>query len=167
MAESPTDRPEVTLWPSLVQPTLSEPHMYLSLELHTLVTTHTNTMPGPAAQTKVDGAPVVYGLSLTRLTQCAHWHSPLDIIAVKHFCCKKFYACISCHDALETHASDVWPCTRRDEGAVLCGQCRHVLTVNEYLESGSRCTECGSAFNPGCKKHWGLYFEVGDKSSES
>jgi uncharacterized CHY-type Zn-finger protein len=28
------------------------------------------------------------------------------------------------------------------------------------MKSGSKCTACGSAFNPGCKNHWGMYFEV-------
>jgi uncharacterized CHY-type Zn-finger protein len=104
--------------------------------------------------------PIVHGLSLTPLTQCAHWHSPLDIIAIKHFCCKRFYACISCHDASETHKSGIWPRTSKEEPAVLCGQCKHVLTIEEYMKSGSKCTKCGSGFNPGCKNHWELYFEV-------
>ncbi|KAF2825631.1 zinc finger CHY domain-containing protein [Ophiobolus disseminans] len=104
--------------------------------------------------------PTIHGLSLTPLTQCAHWHSPLDIIAIKHFCCNKFYACISCHDACETHPSGVWPSDQRRERAVVCGACRHVLTIDEYLACGSKCTACGSGFNPGCKGHWGLYFEM-------
>ncbi|CAN9267945.1 unnamed protein product [Alternaria alternata] len=102
----------------------------------------------------------VHGVSVTPLTQCAHWHSPLDIIAIKHFCCQKFYACISCHDACESHMSSVWPFARRDESAVLCGQCKHILTISEYMESGSKCTQCASAFNPGCNNHWELYFEL-------
>ncbi|RYN29245.1 hypothetical protein AA0112_g7349 [Alternaria arborescens] len=105
-------------------------------------------------------APIVHGISVTPLTQCTHWHSPLDIIAIKHFCCQKFYACISCHDACESHKSFVWPLARRDESAVLCGQCKHILTISEYMESGSKCTRCASAFNPGCKNHWALYFEL-------
>lgn len=104
--------------------------------------------------------PSVHGLSLTPSTQCEHYHSPLDIIAIKHFCCRKFYACITCHDALETHKSGVWPRDQRDEKAVLCGACGHVLGVGEYMASGSRCTECEAGFNPGCKGHWKLYFEV-------
>ncbi|KAF2011476.1 hypothetical protein BU24DRAFT_281853 [Aaosphaeria arxii CBS 175.79] len=112
--------------------------------------------------------PTVHGLSVTPLTQCTHWHSPLDIIAIKHFCCQKFYACISCHDALESHASAPWPkevyekdaSNEGGQGAVLCGKCKHVLGVSEYLGCGSQCTKCGSGFNPGCKLHWGLYFEV-------
>lgn len=105
-------------------------------------------------------SPEVHGISVTSLTQCAHWHSPLDIIAIKHACCGRFYACINCHDALEKHASARWPSTQRDEHAVVCGKCKHLLSINEYLESGSRCTRCDADFNPGCKRHWDLYFEM-------
>jgi uncharacterized CHY-type Zn-finger protein len=106
--------------------------------------------------------PTVHGVSVTPLTQCTHWHSDLDIIAIKHTCCQKFYACISCHDALETHKSGVLSLDRRDEKVVLCGACKHILAVDEYMKSGSECTKCGSSFNPGCKSHWGLYFELGN-----
>ena len=111
--------------------------------------------------------PIVHGLSVTPLTQCAHWHSPLDIIAIKHFCCQKFYACISCHDAGEIHKSGVWPKGQRNKGAVLCGACKHILSVDEYMNSGSRCTRCGEGFNPGCKNHWDLYFEIDEKVLDS
>lgn len=104
--------------------------------------------------------PTVHGLSVTPLTQCAHWHSSLDIIAIQHFCCRKFYACISCHDACESHASGAWPLYQRSEKAVLCGQCKYMLRIEEYMASGSTCTNCGSGFNPGCKGHWAMYFEI-------
>jgi uncharacterized CHY-type Zn-finger protein len=111
--------------------------------------------------------PVVHGLSVTSLTQCTHWHSPLDIIAIKHFCCQKFYACISCHDSCERHKSGIWPLDRRNEKAVLCGHCKHVLGIIEYMKSESECTSCGSSFNPGCKNHWALYFEVHDEDMKT
>lgn len=117
-------------------------------------------MTSTPTNTSARRRPSVHGLSLTPSTQCEHYHSPLDIIAIKHFCCGKFYACITCHDTLETHKSGVWPRNQRDEKAVLCGACGHVLGVGEYMASGSRCTECEAGFNPGCKGHWGLYFEV-------
>jgi uncharacterized CHY-type Zn-finger protein len=112
---------------------------------------HHNTMP-----------PRVHGLSLTHSTQCTHWNSDLDIIAIKHYCCSKFYACISCHNELESHEPTVWPFSQRDERAVLCGECNYVLSIEEYLHSGSRCTSCGAGFNPGCKGHWGMYFKMED-----
>jgi uncharacterized CHY-type Zn-finger protein len=107
--------------------------------------------------------PSIRGIEVTPTMQCAHWKSPLDVIAIKHFCCQKFYACISCHDALEDHKSGVWPKSEWNEVAVLCGKCKRELTVQEYLKSGSRCSGqkgCGSAFNPGCQKHWDMYFDV-------
>jgi uncharacterized CHY-type Zn-finger protein len=107
----------------------------------------------------------VHGLSLTPQTQCTHWNSPLDIIAIRHACCGKFYACISCHDALEEHTSNVWPLSQRNEQAVLCGKCKHVLRIDEYLSCGSVCTSCEAGFNPGCKGHWGMYFEMKEGGS--
>lgn len=35
-----------------------------------------------------------------------------------------------------------------------------MLSVDEYMGSGSACTGCGSGFNPGCKGHWALYFDI-------
>jgi len=111
--------------------------------------------------------PTIHGLSLTPLTQCAHWHSPLDIIAIKHACCRKFYACVSCHNVLEEHHQpQVWKKEDWDEKAVICGQCKTVWSVQEYLEAKigtdgkPQCGSCGAKWNPGCKKHWGLYFDV-------
>ncbi|KAF2678601.1 zinc finger CHY domain-containing protein [Lentithecium fluviatile CBS 122367] len=106
--------------------------------------------------------PTVYGRSVTPLTQCEHYSSPLDIIAIKHACCGKFYACISCHNVLETHKPEVWPQRSREEKAVLCGNCRYVLSVQEYMANGSACTKCSRGFNPGCKGHWRLYFDTGE-----
>ena len=116
----------------------------------------------PADDAATSASVQVYGISVSPQTQCAHWHSPRDIIAIRHACCLKSYACISCHNALEDHQPAVWPLSRRDERAVLCGQCKHVLRIAEYLQSGSRCTNCAAEFNPGCKGHWGMYFELED-----
>ena len=108
----------------------------------------------------------MHGLAITPLTQCTHYHSALDIIAIKHFCCGKFYACIRCHDELEAHAPGVWPRDRRDERAVLCGGCQHVLGIGEYMACGGACTRCGRGFNPGCKRHWDMYFEGVEEGEE-
>jgi uncharacterized CHY-type Zn-finger protein len=107
---------------------------------------------------------IVHGLALSPLTQCSHYFSPLDIIAIKHACCNKFYACISCHNALEHHVPQIWPKSQRQEDAVFCGACQRTMTVDQYLQSGSVCPlpGCGENFNPKCKGHRGLYFEVDD-----
>lgn len=109
----------------------------------------------------------VHGIDVTPSTQCAHWHSPLDIIAIRHACCLKFYACITCHNALEQHEPTVWLMSQRGERAVLCGQCKYQLSIDEYLQSGSRCTNCEAGFNPGCKGHWGMYFEMESASGSA
>jgi uncharacterized CHY-type Zn-finger protein len=109
--------------------------------------------------------PDIHGIGLTSSTQCAHWHSPLDIIAIKHACCQKFYACISCHNTLESsHVPAVWKRKDWDEGAVFCGNCKRIWSVKEYLAGKeSKCGGCGVAWNPGCKNHWNLYFDVDEK----
>ena len=47
-----------------------------------------------------------------------------------------------------------------DKKAVLCGICKSVLTIREYLASGSHCPYCHTAFNPNCSQHYHLYFEI-------
>lgn len=101
----------------------------------------------------------VFGVDIDSETRCAHWHSPLDIIAIKFKCCGRWYPCFDCHSELEDHQPDVWPSFEFDEKAVLCGSCGHQLSVAEYLASHSKCTKCEAEFNPGCAKHYYLYFQ--------
>lgn len=100
----------------------------------------------------------IYGEDVDRQTRCAHYHSELDIIAIKFNCCGKWYPCFECHAAAADHAAQVWPREKFDEPAVLCGSCGYQLTVRQYLDCQSRCPECEAAFNPGCAKHYHLYF---------
>lgn len=102
--------------------------------------------------------PTVYGLDLDPESRCAHWRSPLDIVAIKMRCCGAYYACRECHDALADHPAEVWPRAAWGEVAVLCGACGGELTVAEYLACDNRCPACQAAFNPGCQKHKHLYF---------
>lgn len=104
--------------------------------------------------------PRVHGLAVRPHTQCAHYYSERDVIAIRHKCCGEYYACIACHEALAGHPPQVWPRTERDQKAVLCGHCRHELTIAEYLGCGNRCPACQAAFNPGCANHYHLYFEL-------
>ncbi|POS79263.1 hypothetical protein DHEL01_v202353 [Diaporthe helianthi] len=110
--------------------------------------------------TSLPPRPLVHGVQVSPTTQCAHWHSELDIIAIKHKCCGQYYACISCHEALAGHPPQVWALLERHEKAVLCGKCSHELSIDEYLGCRSKCPGCASAFNPGCARHYELYFEV-------
>ena len=47
---------------------------------------------------KPPDSPPVFGRDLDPQTRCAHWHSPLDIIAIKMKCCGAYWACRECHD---------------------------------------------------------------------
>ena len=102
--------------------------------------------------------PPVRGRDLDPQSRCAHWHSDLDIIAIRMACCGTYYACRECHDELAHHAAQVWPLEAFDQPAILCGACKTELTVREYLACDSRCPACGAGFNPGCHKHRHLYF---------
>ena len=106
-----------------------------------------------------DPRPEVRGLELDPETRCAHWRSPLDVVAIKMRCCGVYYACRDCHDALSSHPAEVWPRAEWSEPAVLCGACGTELSVNAYLACDNRCPACAATFNPGCKLHHHLYFE--------
>jgi uncharacterized CHY-type Zn-finger protein len=103
--------------------------------------------------------PAVIGLDLDPQTRCAHWRSPLDVIAIKMKCCGAYYACRECHDALAGHAAQVWPRSEWDQPAVLCGVCGEELSVRHYMACENRCPACDAPFNPGCRLHYDLYFE--------
>jgi uncharacterized CHY-type Zn-finger protein len=104
----------------------------------------------------------VFGKSIDNQTRCVHWHSQLDIIAIKFKCCDKYYPCFSCHEEEADHDHQVWSKSEFDEKAILCGVCSKELTVNEYMASNNTCPNCKSAFNPGCSNHYHLYFETND-----
>ena len=104
--------------------------------------------------------PPAHGVDLDPETRCAHYHSALDIIAIKMRCCGTYYACRECHDELAGHAAAVWPKSQWDEAAVLCGACGTELSIRAYMDCGNQCTGCGARFNPGCRGHYHLYFEA-------
>src|SRR5436305_737384 len=102
----------------------------------------------------------VHGIDTDAQTRCAHWHSPLDIIAIKFKCCGEWYSCYECHKAIAGHDPTAWHSEEFGEGAILCGACQSQLTINEYLTSASEWPRCSAKFNPGCARHYDLYFEV-------
>ena len=102
--------------------------------------------------------PDVRGAVVDTETRCIHYSTELDVIAIRFFCCGEFYPCHLCHEEAVDHQSERWPIDRRNEPAVLCGRCGHVLTVGEY-GAAETCPSCGGMFNPGCKLHWNLYFD--------
>lgn len=103
----------------------------------------------------------IFGKPIDNQTRCVHWHSDLDIIAIKFKCCDKYYPCFSCHEEEADHAHQVWPKAQFDQKAILCGVCGNELGIQEYMASNNTCPHCQSQFNPGCSKHYHLYFETG------
>jgi uncharacterized CHY-type Zn-finger protein len=102
---------------------------------------------------------LVKGQVIDNQTRCSHWHSNLDIIALKFKCCDTYYPCYSCHEEKAGHKATTWEVGERDEKAVLCGGCGRELTIREYLASNNICPSCQASFNPNCKKHYHLYFK--------
>ncbi|MDQ0428028.1 putative CHY-type Zn-finger protein [Planomicrobium stackebrandtii] len=101
----------------------------------------------------------VKGISVDAETRCAHYHSSIDRIAIKFFCCQEYFPCFECHEAAGCGKPQVWPKEQFHEKAVLCGTCGHELSVDGYLACASTCPVCSSPFNPGCTLHKHLYFE--------
>ena len=104
--------------------------------------------------------PTVRGVGVDRETRCAHYRSPRDVVAIRMKCCGEWYACRECHDALAAHPVQLWPRREWDEAAVLCGVCGTAMSIRAYVGGGVACPSCNAAFNPGCRAHHRLYFEV-------
>ena len=102
----------------------------------------------------------VRGLDVDEETRCRHYNTSKDIVAIKFPCCGTYYACIQCHRALAGHDASRWPADRFGEAAVLCGACGMEIPIHEYLSSNEQCPRCNAAFNPACRKHNHLYFEI-------
>ena len=113
-----------------------------------------------SAQAMVTTLPEVRGVNLDPQTRCEHYHGPTDIVAIKMKCCGVYYACKDCHNALADHQIEVWPEREWGQPAILCGACGVELTIHQYMQSENRCPGCPAQFNPGCRNHYHLYFEV-------
>jgi uncharacterized CHY-type Zn-finger protein/uncharacterized RDD family membrane protein YckC len=100
----------------------------------------------------------IYGLEVDPQNRCAHYHSELDIIAIKFKCCGDWFPCFECHAAEADHIASVWHKDERDAKAVLCGACGHQLSIQEYFACDSSCPKCESRFNPACANHYQHYF---------
>lgn len=101
----------------------------------------------------------VRGVEVDHETRCSHYHTERDIIAIKFKCCETYYPCHLCHDEVAGHAAIQWEENERSEKAVLCGKCGTELTIKDYMESESTCPSCQGKFNPGCERHYHLYFK--------
>ena len=103
--------------------------------------------------------PLIIGKSVDEFTRCIHYYSDKDIIAIKFKCCDQYYPCFLCHQETADHEPLVWSKSEYHMKAILCGQCKHELTINEYLKAGNQCLKCSALFNPNCSLHYHLYFE--------
>jgi uncharacterized CHY-type Zn-finger protein len=92
-------------------------------------------------------------------SRCVHYHSTLDIVAIRMKCCNHFYACIHCHNTLESHEPILWGKKELDSKAILCGECLSTYTIDEYLNCNNECPNCKALFNPKCSNHYHYYFE--------
>ncbi len=109
----------------------------------------------------------VYGIDVDPQTRCSHYHSDVDVIAIKFKCCGDWFPCFECHAGCVNHPAQVWNLDEHETHAILCGVCGHQLTITEYLGCASVCPNCDSDFNPKCANHYGLYFEISVKTSLS
>lgn len=137
-------------------------YLLFTLSLLLLFSTHSFSQQKVLEPLKVSqiGGINVYGKPVDNQTRCVHWHSKLDIIAIKFKCCEKYYPCFSCHEETADHDPKVWPKAEFDTKGILCGVCGTELTIKEYMGSNNTCPKCKADFNPGCSKHYHLYFET-------
>ncbi|WP_432355512.1 CHY zinc finger protein [Sporosarcina sp. A2] len=97
-------------------------------------------------------------------TRCSHYHSEIDRIAIKFYCCNQYFPCYECHTQYGCGLAKQWPIKQFDVNAILCGSCGYELTIHEYLTCQSSCPSCANNFNPGCSLHTHLYFQTEQSS---
>lgn len=102
---------------------------------------------------------IIKGNLVDGQTRCSHYHSPLDIVAIKFKCCKEYYPCFQCHQQNTDHTPVKWKKSEFGIKAILCGVCKSELTIQQYLDCNNHCPVCDEKFNPGCLHHRNLYFE--------
>jgi uncharacterized CHY-type Zn-finger protein len=102
---------------------------------------------------------LIKGKPIDAQTRCVHYHSELDVIAIKFKCCGDYYPCYECHAETAGHDAQRWPKTEFSLKAILCGRCGAEHAISVYLASEHQCPGCGGAFNPRCALHKHLYFE--------
>lgn len=100
----------------------------------------------------------VKGKPIDQQTRCVHYHSVLDVVAIKFKCCNDYYPCYYCHQEDAGHAIELWEKTAFETKAILCSICTSEMTIHEYKACGYQCPFCKAAFNPLCVRHDHLYF---------
>lgn len=108
-------------------------------------------------------APRVLGRVVDAETRCAHYHGPLDVVALQFKCCEEFYPCFACHEETAGHPTERWNTADGNRHAVLCGVCRTAMRIDDYLRAEA-CPSCSAPFNPGCRLHRHHYFDLTETS---
>ena len=103
--------------------------------------------------------PKIYGATVDSETRCTHYHTPLDVIAIKFKCCNKYYPCYKCHNEDTSHPIQRWETEEFNTKAILCGVCNHEMTINAYMLIEA-CPNCDAHFNNRCKYHYSTYFSI-------
>lgn len=103
---------------------------------------------------------IIYGKPIDDNTRCVHYHSTLDVIAIRFKCCNKYYPCFQCHEETAGHTAEIWRKEEWNMKAIFCGLCKNEMTIEEYVNSGNHCPYCQASFNTNCSRHYHLYFEI-------
>lgn len=103
---------------------------------------------------------IIKGSVIDKETRCIHYHTEVDRIAIKFYCCLTYFPCHLCHEEAGCGDMQVWPRDKFDQKGILCGACGKELTINTYLQGTNKCPTCQTAFNPNCKLHEKLYFAI-------
>ncbi|MCH9634186.1 MAG: hypothetical protein S4CHLAM7_09290 [Chlamydiae bacterium] len=101
-----------------------------------------------------------HGVHLDAYSRCTHYFTDKDIVSIKFKCCSKYYACYKCHENLEQHPVIKWERADFSEKALRCGRCQFIFSIQSYLSGENYCPQCSALFNPLCKNHWDIYFNV-------
>lgn len=101
----------------------------------------------------------VLGNVIDQETRCTHYHTVLDVIAIKFACCGEYYPCYKCHEENADHPIQKWPKEKFDVEAILCGVCKTELTIHQYMNT-NHCPSCNAKFNDGCVNHYPIYFNI-------
>lgn len=107
----------------------------------------------------VGNGPAVLGPVVDDETRCIHYHSDVDVVAIKFKCCGDYYPCHACHEETAGHPIELWPTAEQGTPGILCGVCKSELPIDEYMRR-DECPRCGALFNPGCRLHSHLYFQT-------
>jgi len=112
-----------------------------------------------SARNNSEGKMIVKGKLVDDQTRCVHYHSTLEVIAIKFKCCNQYYPCYHCHHDNAGYAAEVWEKASFKTKAILCGVCLKEMTIAAYKDCNYECPFCKVSFNPKCINHDHLYFE--------